>query len=151
MAHFTCEVVYRGIFQKNLAARICRGIVLSSLIIEAIVAGLLASPDAELATPLPPLETFRAEPVVFGGDAAFRAQRVVNVANKCWRVHSPDTTKILTQRFTTFSHRHSHHIVNRSLLVRPVTRNRFSLAGNNLDGCPTVAIRLLIRKVVRHQ
>src|SRR5512138_120809 len=30
MAHFTCEVVYRGIFQKNLAARICRGIVLSS-------------------------------------------------------------------------------------------------------------------------
>jgi len=27
MAHFTCEVVYRGIFQKNLAARICRGIV----------------------------------------------------------------------------------------------------------------------------
>ncbi len=30
MAHFTCEVVYRGIFQKNLAARICRGIVLSA-------------------------------------------------------------------------------------------------------------------------
>src|SRR5215510_13819846 len=29
MAHFTCEVVYRGIFQKNLASRICRGIVLS--------------------------------------------------------------------------------------------------------------------------
>src|SRR5262245_62720951 len=30
MAHFSCEVVYRGIFQKNLAARICRGIVLSA-------------------------------------------------------------------------------------------------------------------------
>src|SRR3990172_233136 len=30
MAHFTCEVVYRGIFQKNLAARITRGIVLSA-------------------------------------------------------------------------------------------------------------------------
>jgi hypothetical protein len=30
MAHFTCEVVYLGIFQKNLAARICRGIVLSA-------------------------------------------------------------------------------------------------------------------------
>src|SRR5262245_40774058 len=30
MAHFTCEVVYRGIFQKNLAARVCRGIVLSA-------------------------------------------------------------------------------------------------------------------------
>src|SRR5438067_6838262 len=30
MAHFTCEVVYRGIFQKDLAARICRGIVLSA-------------------------------------------------------------------------------------------------------------------------
>jgi pyruvate ferredoxin oxidoreductase delta subunit len=30
MAAFTCEVVYRGIFQKNLAARICRGIVLSA-------------------------------------------------------------------------------------------------------------------------
>ncbi len=30
MAHFTCEVVYRGIFQKNLASRICRGIVLSA-------------------------------------------------------------------------------------------------------------------------
>ena len=30
MAHFTCEVVYRGIFQKNLAARIARGIVLSA-------------------------------------------------------------------------------------------------------------------------
>ena len=30
MAHFTCEVVYRGIFQKNLAARICWGIVLSA-------------------------------------------------------------------------------------------------------------------------
>ena len=30
MAHFTCEVVYRGIFQKNLAARICRGIVFSA-------------------------------------------------------------------------------------------------------------------------
>jgi hypothetical protein len=30
MAHFTCEVVYRGIFQKNLAARISRGIVLSA-------------------------------------------------------------------------------------------------------------------------
>ena len=30
MAHFTSEVVYRGIFQKNLAARICRGIVLSA-------------------------------------------------------------------------------------------------------------------------
>src|ERR1041384_2620035 len=30
MAHFTCEVVYRGIFQKNLAARIVRGIVLSA-------------------------------------------------------------------------------------------------------------------------
>src|SRR5881409_33386 len=28
MAHLTCEVVYRGIFQKNLAARITRGIVL---------------------------------------------------------------------------------------------------------------------------
>ncbi len=30
MAHFVCEVVYRGIFQKNLAARITRGIVLSA-------------------------------------------------------------------------------------------------------------------------
>ena len=30
MAHLTVEVVYRGIFQKNLAARICRGIVLSA-------------------------------------------------------------------------------------------------------------------------
>jgi pyruvate ferredoxin oxidoreductase delta subunit len=30
MAHLTVEVVYRGIFQKNLAARITRGIVLSS-------------------------------------------------------------------------------------------------------------------------
>ena len=30
MAAFTCEVVYRGIFQKNLASRICRGIVLSA-------------------------------------------------------------------------------------------------------------------------
>src|SRR5215510_3410426 len=30
MAHFICEVVYRGIFQKNLAARITRGIVLSA-------------------------------------------------------------------------------------------------------------------------
>jgi pyruvate ferredoxin oxidoreductase delta subunit len=30
MAHFTSEVVYRGIFQKNLASRICRGIVLSA-------------------------------------------------------------------------------------------------------------------------
>jgi pyruvate ferredoxin oxidoreductase delta subunit len=30
MAHFTCEVVYRGIFQKNLASRVCRGIVLSA-------------------------------------------------------------------------------------------------------------------------
>jgi pyruvate ferredoxin oxidoreductase delta subunit len=30
MAALTCEVVYRGIFQKNLAARICRGIVLSA-------------------------------------------------------------------------------------------------------------------------
>ncbi|HEY8367763.1 MAG TPA: 4Fe-4S dicluster-binding protein [Thermodesulfobacteriota bacterium] len=30
MAAFTCEVVYRGIFQKNLAARICRGIVLAA-------------------------------------------------------------------------------------------------------------------------
>jgi pyruvate ferredoxin oxidoreductase delta subunit len=30
MAHFTTEVVYRGIFQKNLAARITRGIVLSA-------------------------------------------------------------------------------------------------------------------------
>jgi pyruvate ferredoxin oxidoreductase delta subunit len=30
MAHVTCEVVYRGIFQKNLAARICRGIVFSA-------------------------------------------------------------------------------------------------------------------------
>src|SRR6266702_8031983 len=30
MAHFTCEVVYRGIFQKNLASRIARGIVLSA-------------------------------------------------------------------------------------------------------------------------
>ncbi|HXB55069.1 MAG TPA: 4Fe-4S dicluster-binding protein [Vicinamibacteria bacterium] len=30
MAHFICEVVYRGIFQKNLAARIVRGIVLSA-------------------------------------------------------------------------------------------------------------------------
>ncbi len=30
MAHFTCEVVYRGIFQKNLASRICRGIVFSA-------------------------------------------------------------------------------------------------------------------------
>ncbi|MBI3457891.1 MAG: (4Fe-4S)-binding protein [Candidatus Rokubacteria bacterium] len=30
MAHLICEVVYRGIFQKNLAARIARGIVLSA-------------------------------------------------------------------------------------------------------------------------
>ena len=30
MAHFTCEVVYRGFFQKNLAALIVRGIVLSA-------------------------------------------------------------------------------------------------------------------------
>ena len=30
MAHFTCEDVYRGICQKNLASRICRGIVLSA-------------------------------------------------------------------------------------------------------------------------
>ena len=30
MAHFTCEVVYRGIFQKNLASRITRGIVFSA-------------------------------------------------------------------------------------------------------------------------
>lgn len=30
MAHLVCEVVYRGIFQKNLAARITRGIVLSA-------------------------------------------------------------------------------------------------------------------------
>jgi pyruvate ferredoxin oxidoreductase delta subunit len=30
MAHLVCEVVYRGIFQKNLASRITRGIVLSS-------------------------------------------------------------------------------------------------------------------------
>src|SRR5258705_9523663 len=30
MAGLICEVVYRGIFQKNLAARITRGIVLSS-------------------------------------------------------------------------------------------------------------------------
>jgi len=30
MAHMICEVVYRGIFQKNLAARITRGIVLSA-------------------------------------------------------------------------------------------------------------------------
>jgi pyruvate ferredoxin oxidoreductase delta subunit len=30
MAHLICEVVYRGIFQKNLASRITRGIVLSS-------------------------------------------------------------------------------------------------------------------------
>src|SRR3970040_2221688 len=30
MAHFPCEVVYRGIFQKNLPARIARGIVLSA-------------------------------------------------------------------------------------------------------------------------
>src|SRR5437899_6948855 len=30
MAALTCEVVYRGIFQKNLAARITRGIVLSA-------------------------------------------------------------------------------------------------------------------------
>jgi pyruvate ferredoxin oxidoreductase delta subunit len=30
MAHLICEVVYRGIFQKNLAARIVRGIVLSA-------------------------------------------------------------------------------------------------------------------------
>ncbi len=29
MAALICEVVYRGIFQKNLAARIARGIVLS--------------------------------------------------------------------------------------------------------------------------
>src|SRR3990167_2592866 len=28
MAHLICEVVYRGIFQKNLASRITRGIVL---------------------------------------------------------------------------------------------------------------------------
>ncbi|HEX9819835.1 MAG TPA: hypothetical protein VGD07_09510, partial [Methylomirabilota bacterium] len=30
MAALICEVVYRGIFQKNLAARIVRGIVLSA-------------------------------------------------------------------------------------------------------------------------
>jgi len=30
MAHLICEVVYRGIFQKNLAARITRGIVLAA-------------------------------------------------------------------------------------------------------------------------
>jgi pyruvate ferredoxin oxidoreductase delta subunit len=30
MAHLICEVVYRGIFQKNLASRITRGIVLSA-------------------------------------------------------------------------------------------------------------------------
>ena len=30
MAALICEVVYRGIFQKNLAARITRGIVLSA-------------------------------------------------------------------------------------------------------------------------
>jgi len=30
MAHLICEVAYRGIFQKNLAARITRGIVLSA-------------------------------------------------------------------------------------------------------------------------
>ena len=30
MAALICEVVYRGIFQKNLAARIARGIVLSA-------------------------------------------------------------------------------------------------------------------------
>ena len=30
MSALICEVVYRGIFQKNLAARITRGIVLSS-------------------------------------------------------------------------------------------------------------------------
>src|SRR6266542_511300 len=30
MAALICEVVYRGIFQKNLASRICRGIVLSA-------------------------------------------------------------------------------------------------------------------------
>ncbi len=30
MAHLICEVVYRGIFQKNLAARITRGIVFSA-------------------------------------------------------------------------------------------------------------------------
>ena len=30
MSALICEVVYRGIFQKNLAARICRGIVLSA-------------------------------------------------------------------------------------------------------------------------
>jgi pyruvate ferredoxin oxidoreductase delta subunit len=30
MAHLVCEVVYRGIFQKNLASRITRGIVLSA-------------------------------------------------------------------------------------------------------------------------
>ena len=26
MAHFTCEVVYRGIFQKNLASRMPNGL-----------------------------------------------------------------------------------------------------------------------------
>ena len=30
MSALICEVVYRGIFQKNLAARIVRGIVLSA-------------------------------------------------------------------------------------------------------------------------
>src|SRR5271169_3169776 len=30
MAHLICEVVYRGIFQKNLASRVTRGIVLSA-------------------------------------------------------------------------------------------------------------------------
>ena len=30
MAALICEVVYRGIYQKNLAARITRGIVLSA-------------------------------------------------------------------------------------------------------------------------
>lgn len=30
MAHLTCEVVYRGIFQKNLASRITRGVVLAA-------------------------------------------------------------------------------------------------------------------------
>ncbi|MBI4628188.1 MAG: hypothetical protein HY729_05730 [Candidatus Rokubacteria bacterium] len=30
MAALTAEIVYRGIFQKNLAARIVRGIVLSA-------------------------------------------------------------------------------------------------------------------------
>jgi pyruvate ferredoxin oxidoreductase delta subunit len=30
MAHLACEVVYRGVFQKNLASRIVRGVVLSA-------------------------------------------------------------------------------------------------------------------------